>query len=152
MQASVGRITTLVAATLAAVALVSSCGNATKSNTEQAKAPIANVQSVKISPEALNNGLKDTLRFGVMRQGEQVIKDLRIENESDKPMVLLRHVTSCGCVNIEYERKPIPAKQSSDIHFVYDSRGQAGWQMKLLEFYFADSVTPLKLYIEAEVE
>ena len=151
MRASVGRITTLMAAAMAALACYS-CGNTSNSNAGQAKIPMVNVQTIKISPESLNKGIKDTLRFGVMRQGEQVIKDLRLVNESEKPMVLLRHVTSCGCVNIEYERKPITPNESSDIHFIYDSRGQAGWQMKLLEFYFADSGTPLKLYIEAEVE
>ena len=151
MRASVGRIATVVATAIAALAGYS-CGNTPKSSTEQTKTPAPYVQTIKISPEALNRGVCDTLRFGVMRQGEQVIKDLRLENTSEVPMVLLRHVTSCGCVNIEYERKPITPKQSSDIHFTYNSRGQMGWQMKLLEFYFADSGTPLKLYIEAEVE
>lgn len=151
MRVNVGKIAITIMA--AAVALVChSCSNAPKSKAEQAKAPAPNAQTIKISPEILSKGICDTLRFGVMRQGEQVIKDLRLENTSEMPMVLLRHVTSCGCVNIEYERKPITPKQSSTIHFTYDSRGQAGWQMKLLEFYFADSGTPLKLYIEAEVE
>ena len=151
MQVSVGKIATVMAVAMAALASYS-CGNTPKRGAEQAKIPTPNVQTIKISPEALSNGVCDTLRFGVMRQGEQVIKDLRLENTSEAPMVLLRHVTSCGCVNIEYERKPITPKQSSDIHFTYNSRGQMGWQMKLLEFYFADSGTPLKLYIEAEVE
>lgn len=87
-----------------------------------------------------------------MRQGEQVIKDLKLENIGQTPMVLLRHVTSCGCINIEYERKPIVPTESCQMHFTYDSRGQSGWQMKLLELYFANSATPIKLYIEAEVE
>ena len=151
MRASVGKIATLMVAVATALTCYS-CGNTPKSSTEQTKIPTPNVQTIKISSEALNKGICDTLRFGVMRQGEQVIKDLRLENTSEAPMVLLRHVTSCGCVNIEYERKPITPKQSSDIHFTYNSRGQMGWQMKLLEFYFADSGTPLKLYIEAEVE
>jgi hypothetical protein len=151
MRVNVGKIAITIMAAAAAL-VCHSCSNAPKSKAEQAKVPAPNAQTIKISPEILSKGICDTLRFGVMRQGEQVIKDLLLENTSETPMVLLRHVTSCGCVNIEYKRKPITPKQSSTIHFTYDSRGQAGWQMKLLEFYFADSGTPLKLYIEAEVE
>lgn len=135
-----------------AVLIAISCGASSTKHTKQSNLPAIKHQTIKLSEESLTKGITDTLRFGVMRRGEQVIKDLTLENVGTKPMVLLRHVTSCGCVNIEYERKPIAANQSCDIHFTYDSRGQMGWQMKLLEFYFADSATPLKIYIEAEVE
>lgn len=153
MQAVIGKISTTLLIISATILLASSCGgNANSAKQTEKVTPTLQIQSVKISPEALSNGLSDTLRFGVMRQGEQVIKDLRLENVAATPMVLLRHVTSCGCVNIEYDRKPIAPQQSCNIHFTYDSRGQQGWQMKLLEFYFADSATPLKIYIDAEVE
>ena len=92
MQVSVGKIATVMAVAMAALASYS-CGNTPKRGAEQAKIPTPNVQTIKISPEALSNGVCDTLRFGVMRQGEQVIKDLRLENTSEAPMVLLRHVS-----------------------------------------------------------
>ena len=151
MRAKISRgIIALIAASIALFS--TSCGGNSRKQQAKSKLPAIKVQTVKLSSELLSKGVTDTLRFGVMRQGEQVLKDLRLENVGQSPLVLLRHVTSCGCVNIEYERKPIAPEQSCDVHFIYDSRGQAGWQMKLLEFYFADSATPLKLYIEAEVE
>ena len=110
------------------------------------------IQQVEVSDEGLALGLRDTINFGKMRQGEIVAKSLRVVNNNTKPMVLLRHVTTCGCVNVLYDRKPIALGESTIIEFELDSRSLQGWQMKLMEFYFADKGTPLKIYIEAEVE
>ena len=97
-------------------------------------------------------GLRDTLNFGSMHQGEVVAKSLKITNRDTVPIVLLRHVTSCGCVDVIYDRKPIGPNQSTVIEFKFDSKSLLGWQMKLMEFYFADKATPMKIYIDAEVE
>lgn len=42
--------------------------------------------------------------------------------------------------------------RSADIVFTFDSQGEYGWQMKLLDFYLSSSERPLKVYVEAEVE
>lgn len=110
------------------------------------------MQSVKYSEEALEQGLRDTLDFGKMRQGEIIAKKLEVKNEGQRPMVLLRHVTTCGCVSVLYDRKPVAPGESAVIEFELDSKSLQGWQMKLMEFYFADKGTPMKIYIEAEVE
>ena len=150
MQISKGIAYLAVVASIAMGIIGSSCKS---SNQKQSTKPlVVQMQTLKISPELLAEGVADTIKFGRMRSGEIIPKSLKIENESDKAMVLLRHVTSCGCVTVEYERKPISPKQSSVINFTYDSRGQQGWQMKLMEFYFADSATPMKIYFDAEVE
>ena len=109
-------------------------------------------QSVEFSDKGLEAGLRDTLNFGKMRQGEIIAKSLQVTNKSQRPIVLLRHVTSCGCVNVLYDRKPIAPGESSVIEFELDSKSLQGWQMKLMEFYFADKDTPMKIYLEAEVE
>lgn len=107
---------------------------------------------LKVDTTVLNEGASDTLRLGRMRQGEKVVKRLRIENGCGKPLVIVRHSTTCGCVVPEYERRPIPADGSTDIVFTFDSQGEYGWQMKLLDFYLSSSARPLKIYVEAEVE
>lgn len=139
------------------VAMVALCFCACGSRQNQPKAEqqsivATNVQTVAVSNTKLKEGISDTLHFGRMRQGEIIRKQLRIQNESDGPMVILRHVTSCGCTTVNYERKPIAAGESTIIDFEFNSRGEAGWQMKLMEFYFAEKDTPLKIYIEAEIE
>ena len=129
------------------------CGNRQSApTTEQQNIAATNIQTVAVSNTNLQEGLCDTLHFGKMRHGEIIHKQLRIQNESDRPMVILRHVTSCGCTTVNYDRRPIAAGESTTIDFEFNSRGETGWQMKLMEFYFAEKDTPLKIYIEAEVE
>lgn len=112
----------------------------------------AAMQEIEFSDEASQLGIKDTLQFGTMRQGEVVAKSLRIKNCNPRPIVLLRHATSCGCVRVSYDRKPIASGESIVIDFEFDSKSLQGWQMKLLELYFADKDTPVKIYIDAEVD
>ena len=129
------------------------CGNRQSTpTTEQQSIVATNIQTVAVSNAKLKEGLCDTLHFGKMRQGEIIRKQLRIQNESGNPMVILRHITSCGCTTVNYDRRPIAAGESTTIDFEFNSRGEVGWQMKLMEFYFAEKDTPLKIYIEAEVE
>ena len=135
-----------------AILLCTACGaNAPKANNANEVAAI-NIQSIAIEADAIENGISDTLRFGKMRSGEIIVKRLRVENHCSHPIVLLRHTTTCGCIKITYDRKPIAPKSSADITFEFDSRTLHGWQMKLMEFYFAEKGKPLKVYAEAEVE
>ena len=130
---------------LAFVTILSSCG--------PSRSEVVRVADVlEVDDAVLTEGTSDTLRLGRMRQGEKVVKRLRIENACDAPIVIVRHATSCGCVVPEYERRPIPAGGSADIVFTFDSQGEYGWQMKLLDFYLSSSARPLKIYVEAEVE
>lgn len=130
---------------VAVVVLSVSCG----SN----RSEVVHVTDVlRVDTTVLRAGTSDTLRLGRMRQGEKVVKSLRIENGCDDPLVIVRHSTTCGCVVPEYERRPIPPGGSADIVFTFDSQGEFGWQMKLLDFYLSSSERPLKIYVEAEVE
>lgn len=124
-------------------------GNTSAGQASNAK---ANIRTITISREALSQGLSDTLQLGRMHQGEVIATDIRLVNGDSLPMVILREATSCGCTKATYSRKPIATGTSCDIVVEFDSRSQMGWQMKLMEFYFAHSDSPLKIYIDAEVE
>ena len=138
---------------LTAISLCGACDNiGTKPKAEAQAIVAASVQDVMVDDARLQAGLCDTLHFGKMRQGEVIRKQLRITNNEQRPIVILRHATSCGCTTVNYERKPIAAGESTIIDFEFNSRGEMGWQMKHMEFYFAEKDTPLKIYIEAEVE
>lgn len=113
--------------------------------------PAASKQIV-ITPEVLKSGATDTLSFGRMRSGEVIKKRITLENSTSGPIVILRHVNTCGCTKLSYERKPIEVGESATIDFEFDSKGQMGWQMKLIELYLAGSEQKLKIYIEAEIE
>ena len=113
---------------------------------------VVNTQTIAITADDVEQGVADTLCFGKMRSGEIIAKTLRVENRCNRPIVLLRHTTTCGCIKINYDRKPIAPGQSGEIYFEFDSRTLYGWQMKLMEFYFAEKGNPMKIYAEAEVE
>ena len=133
--------------------LCTACGARTpKADKNATMASAVNTQTIAITADDVEQGVADTLRFGNMRSGEIIAKTLRVENRCDHPIVLLRHTTTCGCIKINYDRKPIAPGQSGEIHFEFDSRTLYGWQMKLMEFYFAEKGKPMKIYAEAEVE
>ena len=133
--------------------LCTSCGTRAKADKNTASmASVVNTQTIAITAGDVEQGVADTLRFGKMRSGEIIAKTLRVENRCNRPIVLLRHTTTCGCIKINYDRKPIAPGQSGEIYFEFDSRTLYGWQMKLMEFYFAEKGNPMKIYAEAEVE
>ena len=133
--------------------LCTSCGaRAPKADKNATMDSAVNTQTIAITADDVEQGVADTLRFGKMRSGEIIAKTLRVENRCNRPIVLLRHTTTCGCIKINYDRKPIAPGQSGEIHFEFDSRTLYGWQMKLMEFYFAEKGNPMKIYAEAEVE
>ena len=133
--------------------LCTSCGaRAPKADKNATMGSAVNTQTIAITADDVEQGVADTLRFGKMRSGEIIAKTLRVENRCNRPIVLLRHTTTCGCIKINYDRKPIAPGQSGEIHFEFDSRTLYGWQMKLMEFYFAEKGNPMKIYAEAEVE
>ena len=133
--------------------LCTACGGGTpKAEKNATMSAAVNTQTVAITADDIEQGISDTLRFGEMRSGEIIAKTLRVENRCNHPIVLLRHTTTCGCIKINYDRKPIAPGQSGEIHFEFDSRTLYGWQMKLMEFYFAEKGKPMKIYAEAEVE
>ena len=133
--------------------LCTSCGaRAPKADKNATMGSVVNTQTIAITAADVEQGVADTLRFGKMRSGEIIAKTLRVENRCNRPIVLLRHTTTCGCIKINYDRKPIAPGQSGEIYFEFDSRTLYGWQMKLMEFYFAEKGNPMKIYAEAEVE
>ena len=133
--------------------LCTSCGaRAPRADKNATMGSAVNTQTIAITADDVELGVADTLRFGKMRSGEIIAKTLRVENRCNRPIVLLRHTTTCGCIKINYDRKPIAPGQSGEIHFEFDSRTLYGWQMKLMEFYFAEKGNPMKIYAEAEVE
>ena len=113
--------------------------------------PIAN-KTIAITQEALEAGIIDTLHFGQMRSGEVIRQRLMLKNQTPQPMVILRHVNTCGCTKLSYDRKPIETGAETAVDFEFDSKGQSGWQMKLIELYLANNDQKIRLYIEAEVE
>ena len=109
-------------------------------------------QIIELTGGMLDRGGVDTLRFGRLHEGEMAVRSITLRNGASEPAVIVTHERSCGCVDAEYERRPIMPGEESKVEFTFDSRGEYGWQMKLITLRLGGRGVPLKIYIEAEVE
>lgn len=129
--------------------LVVACGGG---NQQSVALPAANVREIRIDNDSAERGVSDTLRLGRMRSGEIIAQTIRVQNDSDEPIVLSHHQVSCGCIRVNYSRQPIAPGESADVAFEFDSRTMMGLQLKSLVLHFAENAHPLKIIVEAEVE
>ena len=66
--------------------------------------------------------------------------------------VVARYEVSCECVTPEFDRRPLKPGEEIPFSVRFDSRGEHGWQMKLLKLYASGSEEPLRIYVEADVD
>ncbi len=128
--------------------LLSACGGPAPK--QQRPEPAGKV--VVITDSLLLHGGSDTLRLGVLRSGEQARTRLNLRNETAQPMLLLGEELTCGCIALDYERKPIAKSEHLPLQVDFDSRGLWGWQLKLFYLHLHGAEAPLKIYVEAELE
>ena len=108
--------------------------------------------TLEISDETLTEGTSDTIRFGRLHSGEKGIKRFRLQNTSSRTWVVARYEVSCECVTPEFDRRPLKPGEEIPFSVRFDSRGEHGWQMKLLKLYASGSEEPLRIYVEADVD
>lgn len=107
--------------------------------------------ALEISDATLDKGTSDTIRFGRLHAGETGVKQFRLRNTSSRTLVITRYEVSCQCVKPEFERRPLKSGEEIPLSVRFDTRGESGWQMKLLKFYTSESNEPLRVYVEADV-
>lgn len=135
---------------IVALLITSACGRNTKGSATVFN-PVMLAKTITLSDSSLEAIVADTLSLGRMQQGELLKQRIRLVNECSEPIVISHHRTTCGCTEAEYERQPIGVGESADITISYDSRGEWGWRMQLLELTLARKDYPIKIYIDAEV-
>lgn len=63
----------------------------------------------------------------------------RCENRSDKPVVILRVDTSCGCVKSSFSKRPIAPGATGEVVVTFDPHGRAGALYKVMPVYTSAS-------------
>ncbi len=106
----------------------------------------------EISPEILSSRADTLVDVGTMRAGEVVKYDARLRNTGTEPLVIKDISTSCGCTQVEYDKKPIAPGDEGSFSFRFDSRGMWGMQIKLIEIRTSASPHPYKVTMQAEVK
>lgn len=104
-------------------------------------------QSVAIdSLDAIHN-------FGTIAEERgSVSHTFMIRNVSDKPMVILRVNTDCGCTTPTYDRKAIPPGEKMPIVITFDPLNRPGSFVKYTRVYTSiDAERPITLTIKGNV-
>ena len=121
------------------------CGNRPRDAVR--KGPI-----IVLTDTTLTAGGSDTVRFGRLRSGEIAVQRLWIENRAAGPTAVVSCETSCGCTRLEFDAQPLAPGTAQCATLTFDSRGEYGWQLKVLDISLAGASRPLRLFVEAEIE
>ena len=107
---------------------------------------------IALTDSVLRNGGSDTIRFGHLGSGEIALSRLRIENRTEKPVVVTSYRTSCGCTSLEFDKQPVPPGGTLPVEITFDSRGEHGWQLKSVELLIAGAPRTFRLLVEADID
>lgn len=139
---------------VAAMAIFASCGNKTR------KPEVAAVTDkttghefvMELSDSLIRYRRADTLDFGRVQEGQVVVRDFKVRNAGDRPMVITRMDVSCGCIEAKFQKEPLKPGESGDVSIKLDTRGLGGWVYKTI--FVNTSVTSLQhmLIVIAEIE
>lgn len=139
-----------IAALVCALTLLTgSCGRQRPAATETGSGV---ARTVELTDSMLLGGGADTLFLGRLFEGEQARVRLQLRNATNHPLVVLQHELTCGCIALEYDRRPIMPSKTLDLQVDFDTRGLYGWQLKLFRLRLTGSGEPLRIYVDAEVE
>ena len=136
---------TRMLAILALAALAVGCGTSPRAVERKGRI-------ISLTDSILTTGGTDTVRFGRLHSGEIAQLRLWLANETSGPVVIAKYGRSCGCTTLGYDNQPINAGDAQQVTLTFDARGEWGWQLKTLDVSFAGARSPLRLFIEAEVE
>ncbi|HEX2683563.1 MAG TPA: DUF1573 domain-containing protein [Ferruginibacter sp.] len=70
--------------------------------------------------------IDSTYNYGKVTDGEKVEYNYRFKNIGNKPLVIIRATSSCGCTVPEKPEKPVMPGEIGFIKVVFDSRGKVG--------------------------
>ena len=74
--------------------------------------------------------------FGsVWEKGRKVSYDYVFTNTGSAPLVITRTITSCRCVDVEYNKKPVPPGGQGMISVTYNPRKQQGLFYKAIQIF-----------------
>lgn len=107
---------------------------------------------IRLTDRTMETGGSDTVRFGHLRSGEIAVLQLWIANCTARPFVLADYRRNCGCTTLEFDNQPIRPDEAQSVMLTFDSRGERGWQLKVLDLLPTGTERPFRLFVEADVE
>ena len=71
--------------------------------------------------------------FGSAQQGDKVIRYYSFKNVGDKPLVLFKVKTTCGCTASQWPRRAIPPGKEASVKVIFRTAGKMGFQDKAIK-------------------
>ena len=78
-----------------------------------------------------------TWNFGdVPRRGGDLVHEFRFVNDGERPLVLVRVITSCSCIRASFSKRPVAPADSGVIRIVYEPhKSEPGAFNKVIQIY-----------------
>ena len=75
--------------------------------------------------------------FGdVPRRGGDLVHEFRFVNDGERPLVLVRVITSCSCIKASFSKRPVAPADSGVIRIVYEPhKSEPGTFNKVIQIY-----------------
>ena len=112
---------------------LSACGERAKQQEASASAP------AEATPDSTATAriefTEKSFNFGDLVEGESVAHTFHFKNTGNKALVITNVEASCGCTEIEYDKKPIPPGGEGKLEVVFDSKGRMGKQYKIITIF-----------------
>lgn len=141
---TIGRRYILIVATLLALLAGGCRGRGTKSKS----LPIDALQCITLS-----DSLRvDTLDFGKVRSGEILERKIALHNASSAPILIVTTDTSCGCLELDYQRKPLEAGEKAEATMRFFSSGYNYFVPRAFYIVTSASMAPKKLIVTADIQ
>lgn len=107
---------------------------------------------IAVSEEMISASRPDTVRLGVLHEGEKVKLDLFFANDGDRPFVIENINSGCGCLLFGYSKEPAMPGAGAAAELTFNSAGLYGEIIRLAYVYTTLSPQPRVVAVEATVE
>ena len=109
-------------------------------------------KSIEISEHRILSGIADTLKLGIIREGEIVMNGFSFKNSTKIPVVIDNIDSGCGCITFGYSKEPIKPEEKTSVEVRFDSRGLLGEIYRVAYIKTTASQKPVMVVIEALVK
>ena len=96
--------------------------------------------------------IADTLNFGRVRMGEVVELPLTFINSTEKPVIPLSTETSCGCLELSFDKNPLRKGEKMGAKMTFYSSGYNYFPPRAFYIITSASLEPKKLVVMADME
>lgn len=96
---------------------------------------------------------KLTHNFGKFPESQKQHAVFTFKNNGNQPLVINQVIASCGCTNVQYDKKPLAPGESGKISVTYDGKDKfPGFVKKTITVRSNAKTELVRLYIEGEME